>query len=318
MNANKPQKLLKESSMKKIRLGLLFLLLPSLWLQAKPLHLDDEYAVFGGQPVNLKQVVGQRPVYIKFWATWCLDCRRELPSLQKTYEQFRDKIAIYAVNLNINETDEFILRLQQKNKLTIPIVMDNQGSIAGNFQFHGTPFHVLINAQGEVVYSTYKDDEALQQQLQQLADQTGLKIKREPAATADIHIAPLPKGVSLVYLSTTWCDWYMQDIHPEMAANCLSATETINTIYKQKPDVALQAYVTHLWTEPKDLQEYINKFSIAYPVSIDSDNTIARHYQSTQYPTLLVFRDGKEIKRVEQFAEGTSIQQQIIHLLNEQ
>lgn len=304
--------------MNKAHLGLLLLLLPSLWLQAKPLQLDDEYTVFGGQPVNLKQVVGQRPIYIKFWATWCLDCRHELPNLQKTYEQFRDKIAIYAVNLNINETDEFILRLQQKNKLTIPIVMDNQGSIASNFQFHGTPFHVLINTKGEVVYSTYKDDEALQHQLQQLADQTETKARHEPTANSESLIKPLPKGMSLVYLSATWCDWYMKDIHPKMATNCLSATNTINTIYQQKPDVALQAYVTHLWTEPKDLQEYIKKFSIVYPVSIDSDNTIARHYQSTQYPTLLVFKDGKEVKRIEQFGEGKAIQQQVLDLLNEQ
>lgn len=304
--------------MNKAHLGLLLLLLPSLWVQAKPLELDDQYSVFGGQPVNLKQIIGKQPVYMKFWATWCLDCRRELPSLQQTYERYRDKIAIYAVNLNINETDEFILRLQQKNKLTVPIVMDHQGSIAGNFQFYGTPFHVLINAQGDVTYSTYKDDEALQQQLQQLADQSKTKIGRESTQMVAANIAPLPKGTALVYLSATWCDWYMKDIHPEMSANCLNATQTMNQIYQQKPSVALQAYVTHLWTEPKDLQEYINKFSIAYPVSIDSDNNIARHYKSTQYPALLVFKNGQEVKRFEQFSDGKSIQQQVIQLLNEQ
>lgn len=39
--------------MRRIRLLLLFLLVPSFWLQAKPLEFDKEYQVFGGQPVNL-------------------------------------------------------------------------------------------------------------------------------------------------------------------------------------------------------------------------------------------------------------------------
>ncbi len=140
--------------MLKLRWFLLLLAIGSGGLQAKPLQLAEQYQVFDSKPVDLRQVVGQKPVYIKFWATWCLDCRKELPSLQQTYEKYRDKIAIYAVNLNINETDEYIRRLKEKNQLTIPIVMDNNGSIASNFQFFGTPFHALINAKGEVVYTT--------------------------------------------------------------------------------------------------------------------------------------------------------------------
>jgi len=293
--------------MYKFRFVLLLLLLPSLWLNAKPLQLDDEYAVFGGQPVNLKKVIGQQPVYIKFWATWCMDCRRELPSLQKTYETYRDKIAVYAVNLNINETDEFILRLQKKHNLTIPIVMDNKGSIAGNFQFYGTPFHVLINAQGDVVYSTYKDDEELQKELIQLASQADVKVSSKAEMMPSTDITPLPMGTSLVYFSATWCDWYMKDIHPEMANNCIKSTQLIERISKQKNGVALQAYVTHLWTEPKDLQEYITKFAIAYPVSIDSANRIARHYQVSDYPTLIVFKDQREVKRYIQFDDSDAI-----------
>jgi thiol-disulfide isomerase/thioredoxin len=298
--------------MNKIRLGLLLLLLPSLWLQAKPLQFDDEYAVFGGQPVNLKQVVGKQPVYIKFWATWCLDCRKELPHLQQIYEKYRDKIAIYAVNLNINETDEYILRLQQKHQLTIPIVMDNNGSIASNFEFPGTPFHVLINAQGEVVYATHKDDSALQQQLDLLAGQNSKPTapSSSTAVTTD-NIPSLSEGVTLVYFSATWCDWYMKDIHPEMSKNCTQATGLINQLHQQHPKVALQAYVTHLWTEEKDLIEYKEKHSIQYPVTIDKENQIARHYQTSEFPTLIIFKNKQEVKRYNRFDKSDVLMKEV-------
>lgn len=302
--------------MNKIRLGLLLLLLPSLWLQAKPLQLDDEYAVFGGQPVNLKQVVGKQPVYIKFWATWCLDCRKELPHLQQTYEKYRDKIAIYAVNLNINETDEYILQLQQKHQLTIPIVMDNNGSIASNFEFPGTPFHVLINTQGEVVYTTHKDDNVLQQQLDLLAGKNSQPPVQSSSATVPADAIPsLNKGVTLVYFSATWCDWYMKDIHPEMSKNCTQATELINQFHQQHPKVTLQAYVTHLWTEEKDLIDYKKKYSIQYPVTIDKENQIARHYQTSEFPTLIIFKHKQEVQRYNRFDNNEAILKEITTLI---
>lgn len=292
--------------MLKLRWFLLLLAIGSGGLQAKPLQLAEQYQVFDSKPVDLRQVVGQKPVYIKFWATWCLDCRKELPSLQQTYEKYRDKIAIYAVNLNINETDEYIRRLKEKNQLTIPIVMDNNGSIASNFQFFGTPFHALINAKGEVVYTTYKDDAELQQQLQQLASNSGSTKTTASAPTADA-VKPLPNGVALVYFAATWCDWYMKDIHPEMASNCLAATKLVNNLHQQLPQTPLQAYVTHLWTEQKDVDEYVKKFSIHYAVALDPDNRAAQLYSTSEYPSLLVFKDGKEVKRFTRFDSPAEI-----------
>lgn len=304
--------------MKKLRLVFLLFLLPGLSLHAKPLELDESYQLFGGGSANLKQTLGTKPLYLKFWATWCLDCRRELPNLQRAYEQYQDKIAIYAVNLNINETDEYIRRLQQKHNLTIPILMDNQGSLAGNFKFHGTPFHVLINAQGNVVYTTYNDDANLQQQLLQLADMTtDATVTQDAAEKSALPFHLMQKGPALVYFAATWCDWYMQDIHPEMATNCTSATQILNRIHKQYPKLALQSYVTHLWTEPADVKTYQEKFSITYPVHIDSNNVVARQLKSSQYPSLLLFNNGKEVNRFEKFTQEEVILGAVKKLLNQ-
>lgn len=260
-------------------------------------------------------MIGQKPVYIKFWATWCLECRQELPSLQQTYEKYKDKIAIYAVNLNINETDDFIRSLKEKHQLTIPIVMDNNGSIASNFQFYGTPFHALINAKGEVVYTTYKDDEALQNELKKLSLPTETTHTEKSESLILSKSINEPAGISLVYFSAAWCDWYMKDIHPEMSKNCINATHAINQLYKDYTKTPFKAYVTYLWTEQKDLDEYIKKYGIAYKVSLDLENKVARHYQVTQYPSLLILKDGKEFKRFDRFDNPEAFKKSVSNLI---
>lgn len=280
---------------------LVLLLLLSPWLSASPLQFEAEYQTFEKQPVSLQALIGKKPVYLKFWATWCLDCRRELPSLEQTYQQYSDKIAIFAVNLNINETDEAIRSLQQKNKLTIPIMMDNNGTIAGNFEFKGTPFHVLINKQGEVVYTTYKDDEQLADQLAKLASNTKTTAVDTTVKTSTTTNAPLAKGTTVMYFSATWCDWYMKDIHPELSSNCINALQTIDKLYRSTPKLQLSAYVTHLWTEPADVADYSKKFALPYKVSMDENNEQFRRFKANGYPTVIVLKDGKEITRITEF-----------------
>ena len=219
-------------------------------LNAKALQFEQSYQTFEHEAVELQAIVGKKPLYLKFWATWCLDCRHELPSLEQTYVKYKNTLAMFAVNLNINETDAAIRKLQQKNKLTIPILMDNNGTIAGNFEFKGTPFHVLINRQGEVIYTTYKDDAQLAAQLQLLAQDSPAAIATTegvmPTTTAS---ATLPKGIALLYFSATWCDWYMKGVQPEIGVNCVNAQHTVDELYSAQPNLQLTAYVTHLWTE---------------------------------------------------------------------
>lgn len=302
--------------MKRISPYLLIALLWTSLTHAKELQLDDHYDLFEGKPVSLQSIIGKKPVYLKFWATWCLDCRRELPHLEQTYQKYHDKLTIYAVNLNINETDEYIRNLQEKNHLTIPILMDNNGSIAGNFDFQGTPFHVLLDAKGNVVYTTYKDDDVLEKNLEQLARNEKVAVIDNSAQIEKSSFTKTQtKGFSFVYLATTWCDWYMKDIHPEMSSNCIKATDTVNQLHRQQPNISLQSYVSHLWTDEKYLAEYKSKFSISYPVDIDLKGDIARYYQVTEYPSLLVFNNQQEIGRFTNFDKPAVILKEIEKLL---
>lgn len=99
---------------------------------------------------------------------------------------------MFALNRNINETDTAILKLQQQNKLMIPMVVNHKGTITGNVTFAGTPFHGLINAGDEVVYSTYKGNEQLDKNLHLLAHSGTVKI----SLCRRLRLKPIPHWVS--------------------------------------------------------------------------------------------------------------------------
>lgn len=299
-----------------MRFILFVCLMMSPWLQAQDFRLDARYPTFSGDTVSLKNIIGRQPVYLKFWATWCLDCRRELPHLQKTYELYHDKIAMFAVNLNINETYAAIAQLQQESGLTMPIVMDQNGSIASNFNFVGTPFHVLINKQGQVVYTTYRDDAKLANKLQQLsADQAPIIATDEAVSSAiksDIHAeVQAISDYSLLYFSAVWCDSYMVDVEPNIARNCANSVSLMQQFTQAHPGCKIQGWVTHLWTDVAEIAEYKKRLNLPFSVKMDEKNQLFQYYKAKGYPTLIVLKQGKEVARFDEFSEPKNILQQL-------
>lgn len=50
----------------------------------------------GGQDVSLDDL-GDRPVLLNLWASWCAPCREEMPLLQMAYERHGDRIGVLGV-----------------------------------------------------------------------------------------------------------------------------------------------------------------------------------------------------------------------------
>src|SRR2546423_1445489 len=46
-----------------------------------------------GSRVELASLLGKKPIYLKFWATWCVPCRKQMPHLQAAFDAHRDELA---------------------------------------------------------------------------------------------------------------------------------------------------------------------------------------------------------------------------------
>lgn len=60
-----------------------------------------------GEEIDLSQYYGKKPVYLKFWATWCVPCLQQMPGFEKTQQALGAPSVTLVVRLiNFNRTDK--------------------------------------------------------------------------------------------------------------------------------------------------------------------------------------------------------------------
>jgi cytochrome c biogenesis protein CcmG/thiol:disulfide interchange protein DsbE len=100
------------------------------------------------QPVSLAALHG-KVVYVDFWASWCVPCRKSFPwmnSLQKRYAN--QGLVIVAVNLDKSRelSDRFLNEVPSE----LTIAYDPEGKIASAYQVRGMPSSYLIDRAGRI------------------------------------------------------------------------------------------------------------------------------------------------------------------------
>lgn len=102
-----------------------------------------------GSPVALSGFRG-RWVLLNFWATWCVPCREEMPSMEELSRQFSGQgLAIVAVNQR--ESPALVKQFMQAHNLTFTAPLDTTGRVAGYYRVYGIPMSYLIDGYGQLI-----------------------------------------------------------------------------------------------------------------------------------------------------------------------
>lgn len=121
-----------------------------------------------GEQFNLSQFKNQRPVYLKFWATWCQYCLAEMPYLNAIQVKYAEHIEVLTVNVGMNDSIANIQAYFARNNLALPTIFDSQGKITQDFGVLGTPYHVLIDSNGKVAMTSFLHSEKIDTTIQKL------------------------------------------------------------------------------------------------------------------------------------------------------
>tara|TARA_B100001093_G_C26417815_1_gene838455 strand:- start:403 stop:738 length:336 start_codon:yes stop_codon:yes gene_type:complete len=81
---------------------------------------------------------------INFWASWCLPCKREMPSLAKLAQKYPD-IKIYAINMekpNKLRAGDFFKSL---GITSLDIYFDPDFKLVKTFKMRGLPTSIIID-----------------------------------------------------------------------------------------------------------------------------------------------------------------------------
>jgi cytochrome c biogenesis protein CcmG/thiol:disulfide interchange protein DsbE len=100
-------------------------------------------------------------ILLNIWATWCVPCREEMPSMQRLYEAFEGKdfeilaVSVDALTGQVDESSGYeggdLRAFAHEYGLTFPILHDPSGSIRQLYRTTGVPESFVI-AKGGLIF----------------------------------------------------------------------------------------------------------------------------------------------------------------------
>ncbi|MDQ3697049.1 MAG: redoxin domain-containing protein [Gemmatimonadota bacterium] len=109
-----------------------------------------QITAYTAEPRTLADYRG-RVVLLNIWATWCLPCRAEMPSIQELYDAYRDRgFTVVAISTDEPGSDEAIRDFVREYDLTFDILHDPSHRIERDYQTAGIPETFVIGRDGIV------------------------------------------------------------------------------------------------------------------------------------------------------------------------
>ena len=85
---------------------------------------------------------------LNFWATWCVPCKKEMPSLNELSKLYPE-VNIYPINLEKPNKDKTKLFFESLNIKNLKIYFDPEFKLVKSFNMRGVPTSILINKKGK-------------------------------------------------------------------------------------------------------------------------------------------------------------------------
>ena len=108
--------------------------------------LDD----LNGEPHSLADYRG-RVVILNFWATWCPPCRREMPSMERAWQQLK-KQDVVMLAVDVGEDVDTVFTFLADYPVSFPLLLDQEAEVVRKFPVRGLPTSYVIDPSGRLVY----------------------------------------------------------------------------------------------------------------------------------------------------------------------
>jgi peroxiredoxin len=102
-----------------------------------------------GQAVSLAALQG-RVVLVTFWASWCAECRPEMPMFERLHQDFAAQ-GLTVLGINFREEPQRMQQYARDLGLTFALVLDPQGEISRAYGVIGLPTTFLVGRDGRPV-----------------------------------------------------------------------------------------------------------------------------------------------------------------------
>lgn len=106
-------------------------------------------------------------VWLNFWATWCVPCKRELPDIQALYDEKRED-GLEVLIVNYEERREKAIPFLDALGIEMPVVIDRGGRVYDRYRLTGLPDSFFIGADGNLaaIYYGFLNEEIARDRLE--------------------------------------------------------------------------------------------------------------------------------------------------------
>ena len=111
-----------------------------------------EVTLLDGSVMNTEDFLGT-PMWVNFMATWCPQCRDELPMMEDYANQLGNQMNILVVD--VGENRDAVKAFMKSLKFTLPVGVDDNGSVQQTWGAYALPIHYWLDEQGivrDIVY----------------------------------------------------------------------------------------------------------------------------------------------------------------------
>jgi thiol-disulfide isomerase/thioredoxin len=104
-------------------------------------------------PAALEPVDGQ-VVWVDFWASWCVPCRRSFPWMNRMHEQYSSR-GLTIIGVNVDKTRDVADEFLAETPADFALRFDPAGALAEQFGVTAMPSSFLLDADGNVIATHY-------------------------------------------------------------------------------------------------------------------------------------------------------------------
>jgi cytochrome c biogenesis protein CcmG, thiol:disulfide interchange protein DsbE len=106
-----------------------------------------------GKKHDVKEFLGEGPVLLNFWATYCKPCLAELPKIEAFQKEWAEETGLKLITVSIDQPrmQKQVRPFVHRHGFKFPVYTDSNQEALRKLGGRGVPFNVLIGTDGSIL-----------------------------------------------------------------------------------------------------------------------------------------------------------------------